>query len=405
MYHAATSTPPRSTVAPMDFEFTSRPKANWKEDEDMKDIKTPMKRPHESLNPPLTPLHNPVFGQQKSKSQNPFDVFGTPTASASGVNLPSASPRSSFDGSSVFGTPSANSLPFNFKPGEWEPPAGFSPTKAVSTFTTPKENTLSMISVSTLGSDAGDDVDMADPSPPRLNNNARRRKKAGSRSALSNGNVLKPSDISHHYTLNVGGPDKTVILLGYVRFCVHLALSVVAIYLLLLFIVTVQRDVQSRVSQYQSQAIQEIALCTHHWTTNNCQQPIPAMLEVCAEWETCRSRDVTGVGRAKVVGEVVGEVLDAFVVSISWKTLVFGLSSIAFGTVFINALMGLYSAKVLHAPAQNQQLFAPSNHLFAPTGAGAGYLSPAPTPSWGRAKDWDERNNDETPTRQKRRLG
>lgn len=44
------------------------------------------------------------------------------------------------------------------------------------------------------------------------------------------------------------------------------------------------------------------------------------MMQQCATWETCMTRDPSVVGRAKVGAQMLGEVMDSFVDSISWKT-------------------------------------------------------------------------------------
>ena len=162
--------------------------------------------------------------------------------------------------------------------------------------------------------------------------------------------------------------------------------------------------------------------------------PIPAMAQQCGIWETCMQRDPTVIGRAKVGAELIAEVVNGFVEPISWKTLVsystivvrfvpmltkfrslspypilsqaFTLTSLAFLTLFINALLSLYRAK--HQPS----LVAPPAHPPYPAVPATpfpqhhfgGYLSPAPTPAWGRT--WTPvQDGLETPTRRRRLEG
>jgi Di-sulfide bridge nucleocytoplasmic transport domain len=82
-------------------------------------------------------------------------------------------------------------------------------------------------------------------------------------------------------------------------------------------------------------------------------------------------RDPAGVGRARVVAETIGEVINSFVEPISWKTLVsgclfniilpcilidpvkgFGLTSLGFLITLINVLFSFYRARVapIHHP-------------------------------------------------------
>ncbi len=101
------------------------------------------------------------------------------------------------------------------------------------------------------------------------------------------------------------------------------ALAVLGIYLLVIFFLTVQRDVEYRVAEYSMEIVQDIAQCNLLYKTNLCAQGlVPAMAAQCAAWETCMNRDPSKVGRAKVTMEVIGEVVNSFVEPISWKTLV-----------------------------------------------------------------------------------
>lgn len=106
------------------------------------------------------------------------------------------------------------------------------------------------------------------------------------------------------------------------------------------FIVTVQRDVEQRISEYSmgmsflvcrvnspnhptTDIVQEIAICALQYKTNLCaSNPIPAMIQQCGNWETCMNRDPAIVGRAKVSAELIAEVVNGFIEPISWKALV-----------------------------------------------------------------------------------
>lgn len=117
----------------------------------------------------------------------------------------------------------------------------------------------------------------------------------------------------------------------------------VFLYLLVQFILTVQRDVEHRISDYAmgtdlresrrqlwhlligvpTDIVQEIGVCASQYKTNLCEtNQIPAMTQQCAVWETCMNRDPTTVGRARIGAELIAEVVNGFVEPISWKTLV-----------------------------------------------------------------------------------
>lgn len=218
---------------------------------------------------------------------------------------------------------------------------------------------------------------------------------------------------SNHYTLNMPGPappqsDLPYVLLGYLQFFFNLSLILVFLYLLVQFILTVQRDVEQRVSEYSMDIVQEIAQCALHFKTNLCAtNPIPAMMRQCAAWETCMNRDPSKIGRARVGAELIAEVVNGFVEPISWKTLIFTLTSLAFLTAFINALLSLYRSKInpathvqpVHHPIQTFPI-APPNTPYANHHR---YLSPPP--EW--SKSWSGMQDDiaQTPSRRRRLEG
>ncbi|KAF7986184.1 hypothetical protein HWV62_38590 [Athelia sp. TMB] len=400
----------RSTEAPMDFQFTSRPSSNtppvWAAAAaSSDDPTTPKKRPHDAL----APAHPPFPGA-------PTPTFGAPRGSPFLFTTPAPAPH----------TPPAPA---------WAPPPLFSPEKA---FPQPQFSELR-------------DVDMAEASPPREGEGARavaggalrrvfrsreRERARGSRLAMTRvadaeededegsgeesdeeedggrGRVARRQNTSNHYTLNLPSApapqsDTPYILLGYLQFFFNLSLVLVFLYLVLQFILTVQRDVEQRISEYSMDIVQEIAMCATQHKNNLCASPIPAMAHQCASWETCMNRDPTIVGRARVGAEMIAEVVNGFVEPISWKTLAFTLTSLSFLTVFINTLLSLYRARIHHpapAPVHPPPVFALPPSTPFPREHFGGYLSPAPTPAWGRrVRERDDVL--ETPTRRRRLEG
>lgn len=206
---------------------------------------------------------------------------------------------------------------------------------------------------------------------------------------------------SNHYTLNMPAPappksDTPYVLLGYLQFFFNLSLVLLFLYLLLQFILTVQRDVEHRIAEYSMDIVQEIAQCALHYKTNLCaSRPIPAMAHQCGQWETCMNRDPTKVGRARVGAELIAEVVNGFVEPISWKTLAFTLTSLSFLTVFVNSLLSLYRARHHPAPAPPPAApvypLAPAAYPHAVLGA---------PPGWG--KGWAPPTVEELPPRRRK---
>ncbi|KAJ4471385.1 Di-sulfide bridge nucleocytoplasmic transport domain-containing protein [Lentinula edodes] len=388
MFHS-----PRSTEAPMDFQFTSRPNTTpvWKSGDD---LNTPRKRSHDDMNP-STPGNSSSFGFGANRNI-PF-IFATPSRQApepySWAPPPNASPATSFP------SPSLNEIKdvdmSDASPAKLEEEFKSNNDRAVATgalrrvyrarHKTPQGKRFA----STRDRDSDNDAIFSDDEDEHALN-------------LSNQNT------SNHYTLNVSPAsspsDMPYVLLGYLQFFFNLSLISVFLYLLLQFILTVQRDVEHRISEYSMDSVQEIARCSLQYRNNYCDNPAmlaPALVHQCGEWELCMNRDPTKIGRARIGAELIAEVVNGFVEPISWKTLTFTLTSLSFLTVFINTLISLY---------RSRHRALPEAHQTRPLLNGAPYdthqygLPPASAPAWTR--NWKGNDDDDqTPSARRRRLG
>ncbi|KAI0043895.1 hypothetical protein FA95DRAFT_1574831 [Auriscalpium vulgare] len=359
----------------MDFQFTSRPNADltpaWKAD-------SPQKRPHTDLTPPSTPSSFPSF---RTTPAAPF-IFHA------GAPPPP-------------GTPHAHA---------WAPPDAFSPA-TIFPAPAPELRDVDMGEASPLQAEAERPVAlgaMRRVYKARVGRRVRRRRREEEEDASeeSEGSASEDGDAagavgrrsasprkarvqktSHHYTLNMPSPsagrtDTPYMLLGYLQFFFNLSLILLFLYLVVQFILTVQRDVEERVTEYSMEIVQEIANCAVEYKANLCGgSPVPAMVRQCGAWETCMNRDPTIVGRAKVGAELIAEVVNGFVEPISWKTLAFTLSSLAFLTIFINTLLSLYRTRLQPAaappppPAHAPPFALP--HAPGPYVESAGWSAPA----------------------------
>ncbi|KAF8641207.1 hypothetical protein AX17_000841 [Amanita inopinata Kibby_2008] len=384
----------RSTEAPMDFQWTNRANIQpvWATPAS-NDPNTPRKRSHDESNtstPATGASSAPVFG---SNQNVPF-IFQP-------VQLPQ--------------TPDAH---------PWTPPPQFSPTKAFPSSTVEDVK----------------DVDMTDPSPGKTDEaskeggrimalgglrrifNQRQRARSRPKRRIE-GDAEEDPDIdddvdvnamthntSNHYTVNLPAPtlpqpDTPYVLLGYLQFFFNLSLILLFLYLVVQFILTVQRDVEHRISEYSMEIVQEIAMCALQYRNNLCStNPIPAMAQQCSNWETCMNRDPAVVGRAKVGAELIAEVVNGFVEPISWKTLIFVLSSLSFLTVFINTLLSLYRARHQPAPSTSQsqhQAYSIPPALPYPTHPYNNYLAPGPDATWSRSRQTTS-DDKQSPIRRRR---
>ncbi|KAF9066560.1 Di-sulfide bridge nucleocytoplasmic transport domain-containing protein [Rhodocollybia butyracea] len=381
----------RSTEAPMDFQFTSRPNTTpaWKVDDD--NPSTPRKRSHDDTSTPSS------FGFGANRNI-PF-IFATPSRQTpepySWVPPPSASPATMFP-------PPSLDEPKDIDMSDVSPPKPEEPKEG-------KSDHERAVAIGALRR-----VYRARHKTPHGKKSVRVRNKElqsddegdsydedGEASELVNQNT------SNHYTLNVAsGPtsrsDMPYILLGYLQFFFNLSLILVFLYLLLQFIITVQRDVEHRISEYSMDSVQEIARCALQFRNNYCDNPAmlaPALVHQCSEWELCMNRDPTKIGRARIGAELIAEVVNGFVEPISWKTLAFTLTSLSFLTVFINTLISLYRSR--HRASSDAHQGQPPQQFPVLHGAPYQYGYSSAVRNW---KGNDDDDMERTPSARRRRL-
>ncbi|KAJ3073141.1 hypothetical protein HDU98_002177 [Podochytrium sp. JEL0797] len=127
------------------------------------------------------------------------------------------------------------------------------------------------------------------------------------------------------------------IVMGYLRLAFTLFTMVLSVYLIIQFIRTVQHDLEMKAVEFSSEIIQQVHDCSKMYLANKCSPPehrVPAMQQLCSDWELCMNRDPYEVGRLKVGAEAIAEVLNRLFEPLSMKTMVFG-SVLFFGTLYL----------------------------------------------------------------------
>ncbi|CAE6469456.1 unnamed protein product [Rhizoctonia solani] len=206
-----------------------------------------------------------------------------------------------------------------------------------------------------------------------------------------------PRMLSNHYTMHVNAPGPAVqttspyaphILLGYVRVIFNVSLVLGFLYILAVIVVTVRRDIEDNISTYIGENAAEIQQCTSQYALNKCDKGavVPHMKQFCDDWKRCMQRDASVVGRARVAAETLAEVVNGFVEPISWKTLGFSVSTLAFLVLFINISASLMRPAPPPAPQPEYQ--APPYPYHAPYA-----VMP---PEWGSI-GWNEGQGDPGP--------
>ncbi|KAG9087737.1 hypothetical protein FRC06_002378 [Ceratobasidium sp. 370] len=142
-----------------------------------------------------------------------------------------------------------------------------------------------------------------------------------------------PMSLANHYTMHVNAPGTGAapvspfaphLLLGYVRVFFNSVLVLGVLYIIIVIVVTVRRDIEDKVATYTGENAAAIQHCTSQYLLNKCgpDLAIPHMKQFCDEWERCMQRDASVVGRARVAAETLAEVVNGFGFSVSTLLLI-----------------------------------------------------------------------------------
>ncbi|KAJ1800506.1 hypothetical protein LPJ59_001046 [Coemansia sp. RSA 2399] len=164
--------------------------------------------------------------------------------------------------------------------------------------------------------------------------------------------------------------DLPYVISGYLQLGFNIFMVGTVLVIVVNVLLTIRRDVNSKVQEYSSEILHEIATCSKQYADNQCDplMRVPAMEPLCVAWESCMHRDPTKVGRAKVSAETLAEIVNGFIDPISFKTMLFFVllfvgtllvSNFAFGAYRQNRVQKQHvrGRQTLHVmpPLQQQQ--------------------------------------------------
>ena len=147
------------------------------------------------------------------------------------------------------------------------------------------------------------------------------------------------------------------IISGYLQLAFNLVIIVYVLVLVHQFVDTVRNDVGSKMAEYSTDVINEIAVCSKHYVDNRCdpETRVPALEAACESWRACMQRDPLLVSQASVGAETLAGIVNAFVEPISYKTMVFF-------TLFLGGFMVLSNIAFHFARRSTGGGAAPASH-------------------------------------------
>ncbi|KAF2191010.1 hypothetical protein K469DRAFT_719972 [Zopfia rhizophila CBS 207.26] len=149
------------------------------------------------------------------------------------------------------------------------------------------------------------------------------------------------------------------ILSFYLQLLLNCFLVFGAIYILYCFWHSVTDEVNIQAQKKMVEIMAEIATCAKNYRENKCdpKMRIPAMENLCSNWESCMQRDPKKVARASVTAKTFAMIFNSFVEEFSYKSMIFTGIVIFGGFNISNWAFGLFRSK--HSPHHHDSFSYP----------------------------------------------
>lgn len=124
-----------------------------------------------------------------------------------------------------------------------------------------------------------------------------------------------------------------VVMIGYLHLVLNFVVVGLACYAVAYILICIQRDIVHKVTNRRTEIEQEIAEAQGQYEINRCdpQTRVPALEELCNQWECVIRNGYGSVGYTRIIAEVLGDVLDGFVKKFSVRSsLVMGFFLVLF---------------------------------------------------------------------------
>jgi hypothetical protein len=131
-------------------------------------------------------------------------------------------------------------------------------------------------------------------------------------------------------------PNLPSVLSFYLQLLVNLFLGCGFMYLLYAAWSGIMNDVSIESHKSMIEVMVEIGACAKDYNANRCapETRVPAMENICSNWEKCMQRDPKKVARASVTARTFAMIFNSFVEEFSYKSMVF-LAFLIFLSIFL----------------------------------------------------------------------
>jgi len=168
-------------------------------------------------------------------------------------------------------------------------------------------------------------------------------------------------------------PDAPSIIAKYLQVFFNAVILFGCLYMFYSFYATIRADVDKASDDAMQDVLAEMTACSKNYIDNRCgaDNRLPALEQVCANWELCMNRDPNAIKRARLSAHTFAEIFNSFVEPISLKTMVFSALVVGLALVVNNATFTIYRRSQEHQPESFRQTSAqymhPSQIQFATT--------------------------------------
>ncbi|KAI8446825.1 Brl1/Brr6 domain-containing protein, partial [Phakopsora pachyrhizi] len=84
-------------------------------------------------------------------------------------------------------------------------------------------------------------------------------------------------------------------------------------------------DINNQFNEYYDQIQEDIEICTNNFFLNHCvplEIQTEFMAQYCSAWERCKNQDPRQIYKTRIIAESIARVMNTFVETMSWKTIV-----------------------------------------------------------------------------------
>jgi len=145
------------------------------------------------------------------------------------------------------------------------------------------------------------------------------------------------------------------IMEGYLQLLVRFVLVGFFIFILFYIFSSILYDVNIKYKEYSLEIIKEVEKCSKQYNENKCNPitRIPAMETTCIQWELCMEKNPSNLPKSKILAEILSEVLDSFILNMSYKTMAFLITVIWMMIWIPNRLFDKPTHKLQHIQQNN----------------------------------------------------